>query len=89
MARLPQVKRFTITAVVRRTDADPPSVQVWRIFSDADCFEKAKTKLSIGVTTFTPLPGSWTGGWRCGFCSALVVAPPFGDGVLAVIHENT
>lgn len=31
---------------------------VWRIFSRAECFEHAKSCLSIGVTTFTPLPGS-------------------------------
>lgn len=31
--------------------------QVWRIFSRPDCFENAKSRLSIGVTTFTPLPG--------------------------------
>jgi len=30
---------------------------VWRIFSRPDCFENAKSRLSIGVTTFTPLPG--------------------------------
>lgn len=33
------------------------SSQVWRIFSRPDCFENAKSRLSIGVTTFTPLPG--------------------------------
>ncbi|CAK8991724.1 unnamed protein product [Durusdinium trenchii] len=30
---------------------------VWRIFSRAECFERAKTCLSMGVTTFTPFPG--------------------------------
>eukprot|EP00435_Cladocopium_sp_Y103_P011046 s3549_g2.t2 len=34
---------------------------VWRIFSRAECFEHAKSCLSIGVTTFTPLPGKHTG----------------------------
>eukprot|EP00931_Biecheleriopsis_adriatica_P110675 TRINITY_DN8496_c0_g1_i1.p1 TRINITY_DN8496_c0_g1~~TRINITY_DN8496_c0_g1_i1.p1 ORF type:complete len:455 (+),score=85.84 TRINITY_DN8496_c0_g1_i1:67-1365(+) len=30
---------------------------VWRIFSKPECFEQARRRLSIGVTTFSPMPG--------------------------------
>jgi len=33
------------------------SAIVWSIFSKPECFEAARGRLSIGVTTFSPLPG--------------------------------